>query len=564
MTVVVLGGGITGLACAHALGAAGVPTILLEASRRLGGKVATEDVDGFRIESGPDSFVAYRPAAVELCRELGLGETIIAPNEPRTVFVRAGGRFARLPDGMGLVLPTRMRPFITSDLFSPLAKLRMGLDVLLPRQLPATDMAVGEFLARRLGRALVDRLAGPLIGGVYGTPVDELSLDAVVPQLRDAEATHRSLLLASLADGRARARSGRKPASPFVSLAGGLGSLIDALTASIRSMAAVELRTGVAASRVEPLHDGVAIHLASGERILADALVVATPAPIAARLLEADIPAAAGALAQIPHGSTVVATIAYAADQVPADLTGHGFLVAAGEPLAITACTLSSRKWAGRAPDGSLLARAFIGGDLADSPASDEDLALAAHRDLQQLLGLRGSPAFWRLARHRQAMPHYTVGHVRRVAAAEAALAAHPQVVIAGGAYRGIGLPDCISQGRSAAARLQVLLGIPARVSIAGAPTTPALSTEALSTGALSTGALSTRPVTKLPLGTTATVRSVGAADATDLLHEGIRPGSRVRVSSVAPFGGPIVLGIGRSRVAVAREVAARIAADPS
>ena len=175
MTVVVLGGGITGLACAHALGAAGVPTILLEASARLGGKVATEDVDGFRIESGPDSFVAYRPAAVELCRELGLGETIIAPNEPRIVFVRAGGRFARLPDGMGLVLPTRIRPFVTSDLFSPLAKLRMGLDLLLPRQLPAGDMAVGEFLARRLGRALVDRLAGPLIGGVYGTPVDERS-----------------------------------------------------------------------------------------------------------------------------------------------------------------------------------------------------------------------------------------------------------------------------------------------------------------------------------------------------------------------------------------------------
>ena len=531
MTVVVLGGGITGLACAHALGAARVPTILLEASARLGGKVATEDVDGFRIESGPDSFVAYRPAAVELCRELGLGETIIAPNEPRVVFVRAGGRFARLPDGMGLVLPTRIRPFVTSDLFSPLAKLRMGLDLLLPRQLPAGDMAVGEFLARRLGRALVDRLAGPLIGGVYGTPVDELSLDAVVPQLRDAEATHRSLLLASLADGRARARSGRKPASPFVSLAGGLGSLIDALAASIRSMASVEIRSGVAATRVEPLDAGVAI-------------------PVAASLLSTDIGAAADALGQIPHGSTAVATIAYAPEQVPEGLAGHGFLVAAGEPLAITACTLSSRKWAGRAPEGTLLARAFIGGELADSPASDEDLALAAHRDLQQVLGLRGAPAFWRLARHRQAMPHYTVGHVRRVAAAEAALAAYPRIVLAGGAYRGIGLPDCISQGRSAAIRLQVLLGNPGRVPVVAS--------------AVTTRARPPRPVTGLARGATATVRSVGAADAVDLLHEGIRPGSRVRVSTIAPFGGPIVLGVGRARVAVAREVAARIGADPS
>ena len=209
MTVLVVGGGITGLASAYALGRGGVPTVLLDAAPRLGGKVRTESIDGFVVEHGPDSFVSYRPAGLQLCRELGLGDAIIRPQEPRTVFVRAGGRFIRFPDGMGLVLPTKFRPFLTSELFSPLEKLRMGLDLVLPRDGTEDDVAVGPFLRRRLGRALVDRLAGPLIGGVYGTPIDELSLDAVVPQLRESERLHRSLLLASLSDARARARSSR-------------------------------------------------------------------------------------------------------------------------------------------------------------------------------------------------------------------------------------------------------------------------------------------------------------------------------------------------------------------
>ena len=175
MTVVVVGGGITGLTAAYALGQARIPTVLLEATDRLGGKVRTERVDGFLVESGPDSFTTYRAAALELCGELGLGDAIIRPTDPRVVTVRTRGRFVRLPDGMGLVLPTRLRPFVTTRLFSPFEKARMGLDLLLPRERSDGDVAVGPFLRRRLGDALVERLAGPLIGGVYGVPVDELS-----------------------------------------------------------------------------------------------------------------------------------------------------------------------------------------------------------------------------------------------------------------------------------------------------------------------------------------------------------------------------------------------------
>ncbi|MBI3750129.1 MAG: protoporphyrinogen oxidase [Chloroflexi bacterium] len=548
MTVIVLGGGITGLASAHALGKAGIPTLLLEASDRLGGKVATETVDGFVIDVGPDSFVSYRPAAVELCRELGLGDQLISPQEPRVVFVRAGGRFAKLPDGMGLVLPTRIRPFVTSDLFSWPQKLRMGLDLVLPREIVGDDVAVGAFLERRLGRALVDRLAGPLIGGVYGTAIGDLSLDAVVPQLREAERKHRSLLLASLAEGRARRRSGRKPGSPFVALRGGIGQLTDGLATAVQAMPSVEVRRGVAARSVRPSAHGVDVELADGSSERGDGAIVATPAAAAASILEGEFPAAAGHIRSIPHGSTAVVTLAYPADQVPDGVTSHGFLVAATEPLTISAGTLSSRKWADRAPDGWLLARAFIGEGAAAASATDDELLAAAIADFATTLGLRGRPALTRVARYVQAMPHYTVGHLDRVAAAYAALAETPQIALAGGAYRGVGLPDCITQGTAAAARLAHLLGGET------GPPSPTPSSEAPS---------ATTTLAALPDRTPAIVSDITAREAGELAFEGIGPGSTLEVTARAPLGGPIVVRSGRARVALPRRVAESLTVRP-
>jgi oxygen-dependent protoporphyrinogen oxidase len=459
MTVLVVGGGITGLTAAYALGQAGVPTTLIEATDRLGGKVQTERVDGFLVESGPDSFIAYRPAALELCRELGLGDAIIRPTDPRVVNVRTGGRFVRLPDGIGLVLPTRMRPLVTTRMFSPFEKVRMGLDLILPRAGGEGDVAVGPFLRRRLGGALVKRLAGPLIGGVYGTSIDELSLDAVVPQLREAERDHRSLLLASLAQGRARKRSGVAPGSPFVALAGGLGQLTEAIVAALERSPFVTVRTGTTLAGLELEGPGFAARLAGGQRLDVDAVVLASPAPIAARVLHDLAPAAADRLRTIPYGSTAVVSLGYRADQFPEPLVGHGFLVADSEPLAISACTWSSLKWVGRAPDGMVLLRAFIGsnreGILAES---DAEVVAAARRDLALTMGVRGEPVLTRVARWQGAMPHYTVGHRDRVDAMFESLAGVPNLVLAGGAYRGVGLPDCITQGRAAAARVQSVL----------------------------------------------------------------------------------------------------------
>jgi len=253
MSVLVVGGGVTGLVAARALARDGVPVVLAEAGPRLGGKVSTEAVDGFTIEHGPDSFLATRPAGTALARELGLGEELVGTAGRRTVYIRHRGRLVPMPEGLGLVLPTRAVPFARTRLFSWPEKLRMASDLVAPRRMPLDDVAVGAYLRRRLGDPLVERLAGPLVGGVYGTPIDELSLDAVVPTLRTAEREHRSLLLAGLADGRAMraaaakraaANPGAKPLGAFVSLRGGLEGLTSAVAASAAD-AGADLRTGL-------------------------------------------------------------------------------------------------------------------------------------------------------------------------------------------------------------------------------------------------------------------------------------------------------------------------------
>jgi oxygen-dependent protoporphyrinogen oxidase len=463
MTVLVVGGGITGLTTAYTLARSGIPTTLVEVSDRLGGKIRTESVDGFLVESGPDSFISYRPAALELARELGLGDAIIAPTNPRTVWIRARGRFVQMPEGMGLVLPTRLGPFISTDMFSPLEKLRISLDLIQPRDGRGGDVSVGAFLRRRLGGALVDRLAGPLLGGVYGTPIDELSLDAVVPQLREAERLHRSLLLASLASGRAVRVRGS--GSPFVSLAGGMGQLTGALVGAITRSGGVEVRMKSKVVSLERHGGGFDVRLANGDLLRPEAVVLASPGPATAGLLETIAPAAASCVRAIAHGSTAVVSLAYRLDQFTTPPVGHGFLVAAGEPLVIDGCTISSLKWAGRAPDGSVLLRVFVGshspGALAGSDA--EIVALVEH-DLAQMAGVHGAPILARVARSIDQMPKYTVGHLERVAGANEALAGLPNLAIAGAAFRGVGVPDCIAQGRAAAARVsEALQGVGVR-----------------------------------------------------------------------------------------------------
>jgi oxygen-dependent protoporphyrinogen oxidase len=473
VSVLVIGGGITGLAAARALARDGIGVTLAEAGPRLGGKISTERVDGLVIEHGPDSFLATRPAAIMLTRELGLGDDLVGTNDPRAVYIRRGGDLVPMPEGLGLVLPTRVLPFARTRLFSWPEKLRMAKDLAWPRMLGADDVAVGTFLRGRLGDALVDRLAGPLVGGVYGTPIDELSLDAVVPQLRGAERDHRSLLLAGLAEGRAmrraaaRSKAGATPtgvAAPgaprpralgvFVSMRGGMDRLTDALAASVMD-AGVDVRTGVAVSSLTRLGSRAMARIADGPSETFDAVVLATPAPVAASLLARELPIASTALCAVPHGTSILVTLAYRRDRVGRDLVGHGYLVPPTEGGAVAACTWSSEKWPGRAPDDTLLLRMFIRDEGTWTQLPNADLVAAARADAERTLRIEGEPLLVRVARHAGAMPRYTVGHLRRVAAIEAAVAEWPAIVVAGASYRGVGLPDCVTQGLAAAATIR-------------------------------------------------------------------------------------------------------------
>ncbi len=447
MRVVVVGGGITGLAAAWALdraarSGADVEPWLVEASARLGGAVATERAGGFVVEAGPDSFLIGKPWALDLCRALGLEDRIVHPQPPRRVYVLHRRRLHPLPaDGGGLV-PRRVGALARSRLFSWPEKVRMALEPLVPPERDDADASVGAFFRRRLGAAVVDRLVGPWLGGIYGGDPDRLSLQATVPQYREMVRRHRSLLRAL----RAAPTDGRQPA--LATLAGGLGELVDRLAADLQR---TTVRTGCRAQALLPAGTGYRVCLDGGHEVSADAVVVAAPAPQAAALLEPAVPDVARRLRQISYAPAAVVSVGLGREQVAHPLSGHGYLVARGEGLRHTACTWSSAKWPQRAPPGYVLLRFYVG--AGSYSAADDDLVTTVLEEARPALGLAGPPVLARVHRWDQALPQYRVGHLDLVAEIEQALRRHPGMVVAGAAYRGVGLPDCIRQGMEAAAR---------------------------------------------------------------------------------------------------------------
>ncbi|MDE3192556.1 MAG: protoporphyrinogen oxidase [Chloroflexota bacterium] len=442
--VLVAGGGIAGLAAAHALVRSGADVVLVESGPSLGGKIATERVDGFTIERGPDSFLTLRTAALDLARELGLGAEVMAPKKPEDVFIWHRDRLLPIPAGTGLGIPTRFVPFLLSPLFSPLEKLRAAAEVAMPAAPPSGDVAIGAVLRRRFGDPVVDRLAGPLVSAIYGLAVDELSLDALMPRLRDALARHGSLVRAGLA---ARATRSAAPAGPqVVTLRRGMGSLVDALASRL---APAEVRLGTPLESVERSGARYVARLGDGTVVDADGVVIATPAAAAARALGNVAPGAAEALRTIAYRGTAGVSLAYEERRLRRPLTGHGFLVPEGA-LPIVACTWTSSKWSDRAPDGTVLMRATIRADGLLRRGPDE-LVDVAHRSLARAMGIEGAPLLARTAVWDGAMPRYSVGHLERLACIAAALAPLPGIALAGAAYRGTGVPDCIAQGQAAA-----------------------------------------------------------------------------------------------------------------
>jgi oxygen-dependent protoporphyrinogen oxidase len=456
MSVVVVGGGISGLAAAARLVAAGVNVTVLERSDRLGGSVRTIPFAGRALDVGAEMVVTGQPAAVDLCVRLGLGDDLVAPvAAPAHVWVR--GRLRPLPAGLMSGLPGGVGSLLRSRILTPAGLLRAGADVVRRSHAPAGDVAIGAIVRDRLGPQVLDRLVDPMLGGIHAGHCDDLSAQALMPQAITALAGGRGLVRGL----RAAARS--RPGPAFVTLRHGLGTLVGALAQTLLDGGA-DVRAGIAATAVCPAAGGGVTVLASdGGRLHGDACIVATPASAAAGLLACSSPVTAAGLTRLGSAaSAAVVALAYpvaALDHLP---EGTGFLTAAGNGRLVRACTWSSAKWRHLAGDTVLL-KAFVGRAGEPPPAiTDGELAKQVHAELAQALRLRDRPIETHVERFAAAIPQYAVGHLARVARAETTL---PEgVELAGAAYRGVGIPACVRSGQAAAERLLEQLGLPAPV----------------------------------------------------------------------------------------------------
>jgi len=445
---VVLGGGITGLAAAERLAAAGVPFVLVEADARLGGKITTERVDGFVIEGGPDCFLAAKPGAIGLARELGLEPRLRGTNPAhRGTYVKRGGRLHQLPEGITGLVPSRLKPLLTTSILSPWGRLRAGLEALIPARRSVGEESIAEFVTRRFGRDAYDWLVEPLLSGIYAGDGARLSLDATFPMIGQLEREHRSILRGIMK----RRRTGEAAApSGFMTPVGGLVELVEGIE---RRLPATAVRCGAAAAAVERGAAGYRVALEDGATITADYVILATPAFASARLVERLDPELARELREIPFVSTATVSLAFPASAFTHPLQGYGYVSPRAEGGPVVACTWTSNKFPDRVPPGSVLVRFFIGRagveDVVEQP--EEVLIDVARRELAQVVGVTSQPAFSRVFRWRNSMPQYVVGHPARLARLEQLRSSHPGLQLAGASYRGVGIPDCISSGWAAA-----------------------------------------------------------------------------------------------------------------
>lgn len=455
MRTAVVGGGLTGLVAARELAGAGHEVVLLEATDRLGGMIRTVRQDGYLIETGPESFLTRKPALLDLCREVGLENEVVFARVAGRTSVYARGALRPLPAGVQ-VLPTRLGPLLASGVLSPLEKLRLAADLVLPARRISGDGTLGGVVGGRLGRATLDRLVAPLAAGIYGADPDRMSLAATFPEI--LAAARRGSLLRWAGGGWGAAGDPASP--PFATLRGGLGALVDRLLEDRRG---AELRTGARAHRLVRDGEGWRLEVRGGGAVRAERLLLAVPAGEAARIVAPASPGAARLLAGLRRVSTAIVTLAYDAGDVAAH--GNGFVVARDAGLPITACTFSSSKWPGRAPGGRVLLRLYLGRaeDPLEPGIDDEELVRRARDGLEAATGWGAAPVLSRVDRAPDALPQYDLGHLDRVAEIERELAALPGVAVAGADFGGVGLADCVAQGRAAARRLIGYHGRPDR-----------------------------------------------------------------------------------------------------
>lgn len=467
--VVVVGGGVGGMAAAWEVTQEaerlGLPieVTVLEARDRVGGSVVTERVDGCLVEGGPDCFVSEKPGGMQLIDDLGLGERLSVTNdERRKTFILWGGRMHALPDGLILLVPTRVLPFVTATLFSWPGKMRMALDLVLPRRTDGADETLGDFIRRRLGNETLEKLGEPLVAGIHSGDPETMSVKATFPRFIDMEREDRSLIVSMLKRMR-KARAARESAAKatadggtprrrltmFMTLDEGLGRVIDELAERVGRST---LRTGDAVAAVERRDGGWLVRTAGGVELESDAVIVATPAYETARMLAETAPHLAAELEEIPYVTSATATLAYRESEFPREPDGFGVVIPKAERRKIKAFTWVTTKFFGRAPAGTVLMRCFVRPDAEDgTPLDEAALVQRAERELAAILGVRVPPLWARAFRWDRAMPQYVVGHMDRVERIESLVAALPGLALGGGAYRGSGIPDTVTYSRERA-----------------------------------------------------------------------------------------------------------------
>lgn len=468
-TVVVVGGGISGLATAFVLqeeaAAAGLSLrcTILESGAFWGGKIVTHRVGDLVTEAGPDSFLSQKPAGIELCAKLGLADQLINTNDTgKKACVLHRGRLHELPEGLVAFAPKQLGPFLRSGLLNWAGLARMGLEYLLPRGPAQADESLAAFFRRRFGAQAFDRVFEPLMAGIYAGDAEQMSLKATFPRFFELEQQYGSIIRGMMAAQRQR------PSGPvsgprrtmFVSLKNGLGDLVTALTARLAKQG-TELRVGcrVDALRVRSHQLGRWMYdliLNDGSALSSESLVLATPAYVSAELLRPLTPIAGGLLEMIPYASTATIAMAYPATVVAGAVEGFGFIVPRAEGRDLIAATWTSLKWPHRAPADQVLVRCYIGGVGREAilQLNDDQLAARVRAELAAICGLTAEPQYVEVNRWWKAMPQYTIGHLDRLVQLEAALSRYPGLVLAGAAYRGVGIPDCIRDGTAAAGRV--------------------------------------------------------------------------------------------------------------
>jgi protoporphyrinogen/coproporphyrinogen III oxidase len=453
--IAIIGGGITGLSAAFYLQKAitthnlPIKFTLIEPSSNLGGKIKTERQDGFVIERGPDSFLKRKKEAVELIKEVGLEHELVT-NHTGQSYVLKGDQLYPIPEDAVMGVPTRVGPFITSGLFSPIGKARAALDLLKPKSNVQGDQSVGSFFRRRLGNEVVDYLIEPLLSGIYASNIDDLSLNATFPNFLQLEQKHRSLVLGMRST---RTSSGpKKKTGQFYTLKRGLFSLVEAVQNEI-PVESVLLNTAV--KKLHRLDTGYQLDLGNGQSIFADTVMIAAPYKVVAELLPEN--SAIAGLRNMDYTTVANVALAFSAEQINIEQEGTGFVVSRQDDYLITACTWTNKKWPHTTNSGKVLLRCYVGrpGNQDVTSYDDAQLVNLVMNDLKKVMDIKGTPEFSVVSRWKEAMPQYKVGHKEWVNDVKEAMENHfPNVYAIGASYDGVGIGDCIRQGKDTVRKL--------------------------------------------------------------------------------------------------------------